>query len=180
MESQKGIKERIQKTSKVLCVLIKVIEIVSFVGLGLLSAGFVWVLINGNLDLLVINDHVIVRSPLSSELLANVNKEELITILVVMIVRTILMILLLKQARRLFQEINMNGSPFEMKHVKTIRKIAIYFFVMVMVNVDTGNTMTDLQYSFDFTGIVAAGILWCISYIFEYGCLLQSESDETL
>lgn len=160
--------------------MIKIVEIVSCIGLGLLIAGFVWVLINGNLDLIVINDHVILHSPFSSDLLANANKEELFTVLIVMIVRTILMIILLKQARGMFKDINMDGNPFEIKHVKTIRKIAIYFFVMVMVNVDTGNTISDLRYSFDFTGIVAAGILWCISYIFEYGCLLQNESDETL
>ncbi len=180
MESKSGIKERIQKTSKVLCVLIKIVEVVSYISLGVFITAFVWVLLNGNLDLIVINDHVIVHSPFDSDLLANSNKEELVAILVVMTVRTILMILLLKQARSMFKDINMNGNPFDRKHVKVIRKIAIFFFVMVMVNVDTGNAMSDLRYSFDFTGIVAAGILWCISYIFEYGSLLQNESDETL
>ncbi|MDD5934011.1 MAG: hypothetical protein PUC65_00340 [Clostridiales bacterium] len=180
MESKSVVRERIQKSSKVLCILIKFAQIACYIGIGVLFVGLIWVLVNGNLDLLVFNGKVIIKSPFSSEFLQNADVKELIMVVVSALVRTIMMGLLLRQAESMFKDINANGSPFQMEHVKSIRKIAIFFFVMVMCHFDQGNTIKDLSYDLDFTGIVAAAILWCVSIIFEYGCLLQNESDETL
>jgi hypothetical protein len=35
-------------------------------------------------------------------------------------------------------------------------------------------------FSVNFAGVLGALMFWCISLIFEYGCELQKQSDETL
>lgn len=68
---------------------------------------------------------------------------------------------------KVFRDIKEGYSPFQQSIVKNM-KIA---FVII--------TMISLNSSFLFGALIGFS-LWCVVYIFQYGCELQRESDETL
>ena len=65
-----------------------------------------------------------------------------------------------------FKKLRVNGSPFNVEVVKSLRVTSIALLVM---GVGAGPT-----------ALTAAGIAWVICLIFEYGRALQDESDTTL
>lgn len=85
--------------------------------------------------------------------------------------------LALYNARRIFGCIGKGYSPFTAKTAAQIRKIAMYvvlFAVFAVLSV----------FKLSFPSLLMCGlfalILFCISLIFDYGCELQKEVDETL
>lgn len=180
-ESVAQITERIRKVSKVLNVFVKIATVACFVGIGLCIAGAVYIMINGNVDLLVLNGKVVLHSPLSAEWLEGKDSWYLISFLIGLMVKLILTILLLKQADQMFADISTDRTPFEMKNVRRIRRIAVFYLIISLLSVESGaNSLGNLDISVDVNGIIGAGIFWLISMVFEYGCVLQTESDETL
>ena len=82
------------------------------------------------------------------------------------ILGTVAIIVALKFTMRVFKTLRDNGSPFREEVIKELKKLAIALLVLGA-----------------FTGIVgflAAGIVWVLYLIFDYGCALQAESDTTL
>ena len=80
--------------------------------------------------------------------------------------RTLFTIIAIRFALRLFKHLKENGSPFREEIVKDLKKLAI---VLLIVGCATGAV-----------GFLAAGIVWVLCLIFDYGCVLQAESDTTL
>lgn len=83
----------------------------------------------------------------------------------------------LYNAKRIFGCIGKGNSPFTPNTAVQIRKIAIYvvlFAVFASISV----------FKLSFPSLLMCGlfalILFCISLIFDYGCVLQQEVDETL
>lgn len=87
---------------------------------------------------------------------------------------------------RMFNEISITGTPFNLKYVKTIKTIGVLVAVMTVVGgfVDSAAAsyagMETLGLITDSTGLVFGVIIFCLAYIFDYGCALQKQSDETL
>lgn len=87
---------------------------------------------------------------------------------------------------RIFHEISVTGTPFNVKYVKAIKAIGILVAVMSIV----GSTVDSIAASYagmetlglcsDSTGVIFGVIIFCLAYIFDYGCTLQKQSDETL
>lgn len=180
MIETKSISERIQKTSKVLGIIIKVSKIICCISIGVFAIGIIYVMFFGNADLLVLNGDVILHSPFSSDLLQQFNSKELILIEANAIVKLAFLIVIFEQARQIFNDFSTERTPFEMKHVKRIRKIAIFYMLISLLDFETKGGTEALSFSLNIMGIVGAAMFWCISIIFEYGCELQKESDETL
>ena len=178
MKQEKTTAEKIKTTSHVLAVLFKIARIFCFVAIGALCVGIIYVMLFGDLDLIVLSGKVVVHSPFAMLNISGHSNWELIFIACAGLVSFILLSLLFKQARDIFKDISQDSSPFELKHVKRIKKIAIFFFVISLL--DFQSTGFTFSFTLNFIGIVGALMLWCISLIFEYGCQLQRESDETL
>lgn len=178
MKQEKTTTEKIKATSHVLAVLFKVARILCFVAIGTISVGIVYVMLFGDMDLIILSGKVVVHSPFATFSLAGHSSWELIFMSCAGLVSFILLSFLFKQARDIFRDISQDSSPFELKHVKRIKKIAIFFFVISMLDLQSGGVT--FSFTLNFIGIVGALMLWCISLIFEYGCQLQRESDETL
>ncbi len=178
MKKEKSTVERIKSTSKVLAVLFKIARVFCFVGIGVLSAGVIYIMLFGNIDLIVLSGKVIVHSPFATFGEGGMENWKIIFEAVAGIVSFILLSILFKQARDVFKDISVDSSPFEMKQVKRIRKIAIFYFVVSLLGLQSFDY--SFSYSMNFVGIVGAVMFYCISLIFEYGCELQQESDETL
>ena len=178
MKNEKTTTEKIKSVSKALAVLFKIARIFCFVGIGALSVGVLYIMIFGNIDLIVLNGKVVLHSPYAMFQINDISNWQIIFTSFVGITSFALLSILFKLAREVFEDISVDSSPFEMKQVKRIRKIAIFYLIVSILD------FSGEAYSFDITmnfiGIVGAIMFWCISLIFEYGCQLQKESDETL
>ena len=85
--------------------------------------------------------------------------------------------LALYNAKRLFGCIGKGNSPFTAETASQIRKIALYVLVFAVFSAFSVFKMAFSQ--FFMSGLFAL-VLFCISLIFDYGCELQQEVDETL
>ncbi|MDR0905034.1 MAG: hypothetical protein LBN00_02460 [Oscillospiraceae bacterium] len=82
------------------------------------------------------------------------------------ILRTAFTIVALAYAKSTFRALRDSGSPFRRDIAAGFRKLAV---VLLCLGVVTG-----------VVGFLAAGIVWVLCLIFDYGCSLQAESDTTL
>ena len=178
MKSEKPTAEKIRSTSKTLAVLFKIARVCCYVGIGVLSVGILYVMLFGNLDLLILHGKVIVHSPYALLDIAGISNWQIIFVSIGGIVDLILLSLLFGQARDVFKDISVDSSPFELKQVRRIRRIAVFYFVISLLDFET--QALSLSFTVNLAGIVGALMFWCISLIFEYGCELQQQSDETL
>lgn len=178
MKTSKTITDKIKSMSKVLSIILKIARIACYVGIGISVIGIIYVMIFGNVNLLLLNGNIILHSPFTSSNISDINTVQLITIVVVGIITMTLMAKLFRQAENIFKDIRMDSSPFEMKHVKRIKRIAILYLIISLFNFET--SAASFAVSLNVVGIVGALMFWCIALIFEYGCALQKESDELL
>jgi hypothetical protein len=72
----------------------------------------------------------------------------------------------LRFTKRVFRLLRENGSPFREDVVKTLKRLTIVLLI-------TGGVSGVIPF-------LAAGIVWVLYLIFDYGCALQYESDTTL
>ena len=85
--------------------------------------------------------------------------------------------LALYNAKRIFGCIGKGNSPFTAKTAIQIRKIAFYMLLFAVFSV---LSVFKIAFSSFFLCALFALILFCISLMFDYGCELQQEVDETL
>ena len=85
--------------------------------------------------------------------------------------------LALYNAKRIFGCIGKGNSPFTDTTAAQIRKIALFVLLFAVFSV---LSVFKITFSSFFICAVFALILYCISLIFDYGCELQQEIDETL
>ena len=82
------------------------------------------------------------------------------------VLSVVVFIIALAFAKRIFKILREEGSPFREDVVKGLKSLAIALLCSGLV---TGGT-----------GIIAAGVVWVLCLIFDYGRALQAESDTTL
>ena len=82
------------------------------------------------------------------------------------VVRTAMTAIIVYMAKRLFNELRVDGSPFRVGIVKGLKALSI---ALLFAGVVTG-----------LNGFLLAGVVWLLYMIFDYGCVLQNESDTTL
>ena len=161
-----------------LAILFKIARIACFVGIGVLSVGVMYIMILGNINLLMLNGKVIVHSPYALFSIKGLSNGQIIFTSFAGLTSFSLLSILFKQARGIFKDISVDSIPFEMKQVKRIRKIAIFYLVISLLDFSAADFSFNI--TMNLVGIVAALMFWCISLIFEYGCQLQRDSDEIL
>lgn len=86
--------------------------------------------------------------------------------------------LALYNAKRIFGCIGKGNSPFTVTTGIQIRKIAVYVLLFAVFSVLSVFNL--ILFPAFFMCALFALILFCISLIFDYGCELQREVDETL
>ncbi|GHU44808.1 hypothetical protein FACS1894111_12630 [Clostridia bacterium] len=82
------------------------------------------------------------------------------------VLRTAFTIVVLAYAKSTFRTLRDSGSPFRKDVVRSFKRLAI---ALLAVGFVTG-----------VVGFLAAGIVWVLCLIFDYGAALQNESDTTL
>lgn len=98
-----------------------------------------------------------------------------------LIISLILIFITLKEIEKLFINIHDNHTPFTMKNVQSIKKIAIYSCLSVFVS-DAFGILVELIYSLnlnveiELTNYLLSIVILIISYIFKYGYEIQLDS----
>lgn len=94
----------------------------------------------------------------------------LVFLILCVVVKLALYFAVLTLAGRMFRDFSREDSPFRQIQVQRMRWIALLIFVASFINL----------FSMQITSWIAALLIWCVSIVFDYGCQLQQESDETL
>lgn len=170
---------KMTKTSKILSGIFKFVEggaglgiIVALIGLGIImktnSTNPIYLDKGKNISLNVW---------FPGEGMETMNISTLKIFFLVAVLYCIIMLVLFHIASGIFREIEKSQTPFITKIVKEIRVVSILFFIL-----STFPQMSDgsLTFGINAIGIIGGLLIWCLSYIIQYGCILQQESDETL
>lgn len=178
MKEEKNIIEKIQETSKVGLIVTNIIKIICIVGsvimilvgcvsIGandLINAGFEAASFDSSmLEDMSLLERGILRSLLDEGDIASILGAEMIVLGAILICTAIT----LHFVGKVFKEMRESYSPFKAAIVKNLKVV----FVLV--------TLLALSSSLGI-GLIVGISLWCVCHIFEYGCELQRQSDETL
>lgn len=85
-------------------------------------------------------------------------------------VKGVLYLIVMETVRRMLGDISRRETPFEPIHVSRMKRIAILIFIGSFVN----------AMSIQCNEWLIAAVVWLLAMVFDYGCVLQQESDETL
>ena len=80
---------------------------------------------------------------------------------------------IMKHLKKLFVNIHSGDTPFTRENVKSIKNIAIYMIVIILLPSITGDNIT---IELDLFEVLCILLLFCLSYIFEYGYEIQLDS----
>lgn len=80
---------------------------------------------------------------------------------------------IMKYLKKLFVNIHNGDTPFTRENVKSIKNIAIYMIVIILLPSITGDNIT---IELDLFEVLCILLLFCLSYIFEYGYEIQLDS----
>jgi len=162
-------KEKISKFSKALCTVISVTFVV-FIVIGILQV-LSWVITIWDLPhVFTIGDTRVILPVILTNSIKIGDTNLIIPGFVkgnlVGITQTIVTLIILSFTKSFFKLLCDDGTPFRTDVVKALRKTAIAIVVLAL-----------------FTGVegwIAAGVVYVLYLIFEYGCTLQNEIDTTL
>lgn len=170
--------DKIKKVSHTIAVLLKICQIASYIGLVFLAVIMIYMGINQGLNPIVKSDNLTIQAPLSKEILMSMGLKNLYLICIITGIKMGLYLGVFIVSRKIFAEVSVNDTPFEMVHVKRMRMISIMMLVANIICVTAQSY--GISWGIDAAGIIGSFIIWGFSNIFEYGCRLQQESDETL
>ncbi len=171
---------KIKRISKAIAVILKVCQIFCYIGLGVLASAIVYIGVVGGLDSVIMSSRVTIMPPLSKEMLAELGQGNTIVMCIVGMIKVGLYLAIFIFARKIFVEVTRSDTPFAYIHVKRMRIIALLMFIANTFSESAQGSSLNVRWELNLVGIIAAFIIWGFSYIYEYGCRLQQESDETL
>lgn len=176
----KTTQEKIRKTSKIIYIGMRIGKILAVMGAGLCATAMLVLILNqGELTGLLTDSHR-VGNPESAAVLFPV----MLGIRAVVMGISVLVCGLLE---RIFLEIHREGTPFSVSHVIRIKKAAALALILSILSGTDQNVETAILtgepmilVGIEVLWILFAVIIYCLAHIFDYGCQLQQESDETL
>lgn len=89
-------------------------------------------------------------------------------------------------AAKIFSEIRRTGLPFTWSNARQLKHVSVWLGLLALVPAlieGVGSYLIKMPMANFYLSIellIAAGILYCLAHIFEYGTLLQQQADETL
>ena len=157
----------LQKTSKVFAVIARIIEVVNYIGAGICAVAIPVLFINQDKLKYFISDYEGER--FFQLLSGNMEfKTAMAIFLVLLIIFLIVCAYVFRTIGKLFRNINEDYSPFTPENVKLIKYIAVIVAVMTLVGIGL------------IPAVITFFLLWAVALLFDYGCELQTESDEIL
>ncbi len=190
-------KERIHKFSKIIYILAKVGKIGCYVGIGLCIAGFIWMMAMGRPDgSIKVSSNFVIEAPTAGLSISEDGNELPMNITAVSALLSYLLTVIIfslcifRHVEQLFRRIYTSHTPFEMDNARQIRKISILMILVAIipniVGVSVGATLSRFYDStmhikaYNSFDIFVVLMFFCVAEIFNYGCELQQQADETL
>lgn len=178
-----SIQEKIQKNSKVMAIVLKVISISLIIGICVPVAFLIWIAVKPDVNITSIAGLDIYAA--TGQALTSTG--EVIAEMCTIIVSGILVLRMFIKAYRMLNSISKEAAPFSKSNVNKIKGIGtlllVYAFVVPIARAGfyrsfapTINTKT----SFDVSFVLLALMFFFIATVFDYGAELQRESDELL
>lgn len=106
---------------------------------------------------------------------------------IVFFITVVITVVILTVVYQLMNAISKGRTPFTIQNVKYIKSIAVLLLILGVVvtilNLTFSLTNTaGMEYdaNIEVTPMLAAIVVYCISLVFQYGVVLQEESDQTL
>lgn len=117
--------------------------------------------------------------------LLSIAPRPLFTMFVFMLMDTVLMGAAIFLIHGIFSEMKKGCTPFSHENTLRIKRTAIVVIILGIVGSYSDGlvdyyTIGELTWKVDIPGVICGIIIYCIAFIFQYGCQLQRESDETL
>ncbi|MCG7406578.1 hypothetical protein MH117_04045 [Paenibacillus sp. ACRRX] len=177
---------KIKRSSKLLAVCLKILRIIVFIAVGVEISAIIWLAaVPGDVNSTTLGSiHII--SPLGN--IADYSKSELIVQLCVNVSKQSIMIVMLFLAGAIFKDISREYTPFAAKHTKRLKAISKWMVLLAIIPASVEMLMLQIlaptvkvyDVSFELSFILVAVVFFCLAQIFEYGGVLQQQSDETL
>ncbi|MBR6473745.1 MAG: hypothetical protein IKS99_08500 [Firmicutes bacterium] len=158
----------LKKTSKVFAIFAKIFEVFSYVGAGIcaVAAGLIATdSLSIGLKMVQPDDADKIYNMLSQHMEM---KPALIIFMILLIIFMFINAFLMRKIGTLFRNINNDYSPFIPENTKLIKIIAVLGAVIALIEVGV------------VPAVMVGFILWGVALLFDYGCELQTESDEIL
>lgn len=179
------ITRQIQKTSKTLAIGLKILFIVLLVAIGAEISATIWLAMMSEEGFSTTKGSFQFVSPFVSN--GDFSKGDLLSQLCVNISRHIIIVSMVYAAGAIFRDMSRDYTPFAAKHTKRLKVISMLmaaiavipaFVQILMMQIITPTVKVYI--SIELSYIVVAVVFFCLAQIFEYGGMLQQQSDETL
>lgn len=177
------IQQKIAKTSKVVAIVLKVGFILIAIAMGMLLLGMV-ILGFSNTELsqsLQQTFNITVQNASA----VGIAVRNLVMVFGLGMIELAIIFMIFRTMYKIFRAISLDHTPFRSENAKSMKKIAILIIVMGLVD-SVASFLADkllgpqADFGIDFMWLVMAAVIYCIALIFDYGCQLQQQSDETL
>jgi hypothetical protein len=167
----------LKTASKVIAVIMKIGYIAMIVAMCVCAVSLIFMAVTGGHTSIVTSGGTTIG--VSDGTLST--PSELIAMFVEYFVISALLFVIFLLAQRMFGEISTTGDPFLAKHVKTIRAIGILVAAMTIVvgvteSIVSAFTATEgIEAYTEAPGIVFGAVIFCLSYIIDYGYGLREQ-----
>ena len=177
-------KERINSLSKVICIFCKITKVFIIAALIIIAMAIgVTLLSMGQTDGIFAS----ISKVLAEDYIINkaVNVPYAVLEFTNAIISGVILYLLMDSTFNLFKSIEDSHTPFDIKNINIIKKIANIMKILVIVPPILSISIATLfkttaTINFNFSMILVVVVFYCLSEIFAYGAQLQKDADETL
>lgn len=111
--------------------------------------------------------------------------QNLLVMFVSMVIYALFMCFILYFIYMIFRDISREDTPFCKKHILRMKQAAAMTIVLSVIgsffdSLSDVYTIGEMVWHMDFAGMILGIVICCLALIFDYGCELQQQSDETL
>ncbi len=178
-----SLKDRIQKSSRTMALITKVLCISVIIGLCVPITVLVWYAVAPNTNFLALHGLGFYSS--TGQLVESTG--ELIAEMFTIIVSGVFVLSILRIANRIFHSIGIDVMPFSRENAQNLKKIAKVLLVYSIVEpiskagfYSSFVPEAQMQSSLNIVSIILAFVFFFVSVVFAYGAELQRQFDETL
>lgn len=176
---------KIQKTSKILAICLQMLCIILLVVTMAEIAAILWLTqVSGDETPAAINTMSSIFLHIDH---SDYAKSDLIITFSGGVVRLCLIMVILFISGQIFMDISKDYTPFVAKHMKRLKRISLLIAGMAIIPgcveiamIQMVTPAAKVNVSFELFYILVAVVFFCLAQIFDYGRMLQQQSDETL
>ena len=177
--------KKIQTNSKTLYIILNILLIVIFLDIIVQIAAIFWINTSPENIVNFKVGPIPVFYPFANSL--NISEQELSILIGAELIRQGFIIPILLIARSIFRDIQTDQTPFTNQQVTRLKKISGLMLLLIIIPFIAETLMTlnlseivKQSVQFNMTNIIFVLLFYFLSRIFDYGRILQQQSDETL